>query len=80
MSSATSDTSKTLDQLRRRVIDCHACPRLVEWREQVSIDKRASYRDEEYWGRPADVQVLKDGSMLISDGEAGAIYRVSYAK
>ena len=35
---------------------------------------------EEYWGRPADVQVLKDGSMLISDGEAGAIYRVSYAK
>ena len=52
MSSATSDTSKTLDQLRRRVIDCRACPRLVEWREQVSIDKRASYRDEEYWGRP----------------------------
>ena len=52
MSSATSDTSKTLDQLRRRVIDCHACPRLVEWREQVSVDKRASYRDEEYWGRP----------------------------
>jgi uracil-DNA glycosylase family 4 len=52
MSSATSDTSKTLDQLRRRVIDCRACPRLVEWREQVSVDKRASYRDEEYWGRP----------------------------
>ena len=35
---------------------------------------------EEYWGRPADVQVIKDGSMLISDGEAGAIYRVSYGK
>lgn len=52
MSSSTSDTSKTLDQLRRRVIDCRACPRLVEWREQVSIDKRASYRDEVYWGRP----------------------------
>ncbi len=52
MSAATSDTSKSLDQLRRRVIDCRACPRLVEWREQVSIDKRASYRDEEYWGRP----------------------------
>ena len=34
------------------MIDCHACPRLVEWREQVSIDKRAAYRDEEYWGRP----------------------------
>lgn len=35
---------------------------------------------EEYWGRPADVQVVKDGSLLISDGEAGAIYRVSYGK
>ena len=35
---------------------------------------------EEYWGRPADVQVIKDGSLLISDGEAGAIYRVSYSK
>lgn len=35
---------------------------------------------EEYWGRPADVQVIKDGSLLISDGEAGAIYRVSYGK
>mgnify|MGYP006277959725 FL=1 len=35
---------------------------------------------ETYWGRPADVHVLKDGSMLVSDGEAGAIYRVSYGK
>jgi uracil-DNA glycosylase family 4 len=25
---------------------------LVEWREQVAIDKRAAYRDDDYWGRP----------------------------
>jgi len=30
------------------------------------------------WGRPAYVLVLKDGSLLISDDKAGAIYRVSY--
>jgi uracil-DNA glycosylase family 4 len=30
---------------------CRRCPRLVEWREQVAHDKRAAYRDEEYWGR-----------------------------
>lgn len=30
---------------------CRACPRLVQWREQVAIDKRASFRDEQYWGR-----------------------------
>lgn len=35
---------------------------------------------ENFWGRPVDVQMLKDGSMLVSDDETGAIFRVSYAK
>jgi glucose/arabinose dehydrogenase len=30
------------------------------------------------WGRPADVLAMPDGSLLISDDLAGAIYRVSY--
>ena len=30
------------------------------------------------WGRPADVLVLRDGSLLVSDDEAGAIYRITY--
>lgn len=30
---------------------CAACPRLVEWRERVAVEKRAAYRDETYWGR-----------------------------
>jgi glucose/arabinose dehydrogenase len=33
---------------------------------------------EEAWGRPADVQELPDGSLLVSDERAGAIYRVTY--
>ena len=33
---------------------------------------------ETAWGRPADVLVLPDGSLLISDDQAGAIYRVGY--
>ena len=33
---------------------------------------------ETAWGRPADVLILADGSMLISDDLAGAIYRVTY--
>ena len=41
-----------LDRLERDVIACRRCPRLVEWREQVAVDKRAAYRDETYWGRP----------------------------
>src|SRR5262249_114149 len=31
------------------------------------------------WGRPVDVLVLPDGSMLLSDDEGGRIYRVTYA-
>jgi len=31
-----------------------------------------------YIGRPADLLVLKDGSMLISDDYNGALYRVTY--
>jgi uracil-DNA glycosylase family 4 len=41
-----------LAELDRRVSDCRACPRLVEWRESVAATRRASFRDQEYWGRP----------------------------
>lgn len=41
-----------LDQLRAGVAACRKCARLVEWRERVAVEKRAAFRDEEYWGRP----------------------------
>ncbi|HEX7935027.1 MAG TPA: PQQ-dependent sugar dehydrogenase [Paraburkholderia sp.] len=34
---------------------------------------------ETAWGRPADVLPLPDGSLLISDDYAGAVYRVTYS-
>jgi len=34
--------------------------------------------DNKYLGRPADFLVMKDGSLLVSDDHAGAIYRISY--
>ncbi|MDE1183618.1 MAG: sorbosone dehydrogenase family protein [Paraburkholderia sp.] len=34
--------------------------------------------DQSVWGRPADVLPMPDGSLLISDDYAGAIYRVTY--
>lgn len=33
---------------------------------------------EKVWGRPVDVLVMPDGSLLISDDHAGAVYKVSY--
>ncbi len=34
----------------------------------------------EFWGRPVDVMLMPDGSVLVSDEQMGAIYRVSYKK
>src|SRR5262245_57733843 len=34
------------------IIACRSCPRLVAWREQIAMEKRAAFRDEEYWGKP----------------------------
>jgi uracil-DNA glycosylase family 4 len=42
----------TLAELVARQSVCRACPRLVEWREQVASVKRRSLRAERYWGRP----------------------------
>ena len=47
-----STAVRDLAQLNNCIVACRACPRLVAWREQVAREKRASYRDEEYWGRP----------------------------
>jgi len=38
--------------LEREIVACRLCPRLVDWREEVAREKRASFRDEKYWGRP----------------------------
>jgi glucose/arabinose dehydrogenase len=37
-------------------------------------------KDNSYLGRPVDMLVMADGSLLVSDDHAGAIYRVSYGK
>ena len=42
----------TVDALDAEVSVCRACPRLVEWREEVAVVKRKSFADQPYWGRP----------------------------
>ncbi|MBW3615172.1 MAG: uracil-DNA glycosylase, partial [Actinobacteria bacterium] len=44
--------SDSLAQVRAEIVDCFACPRLVAWREQVAAEKRLSFKDDPYWGRP----------------------------
>jgi uracil-DNA glycosylase family 4 len=45
-------SAPSLAHLDGRSSVCRACPRLVEWREQVATEKRAAYATETYWGRP----------------------------
>ena len=54
-----------LDELMARQSVCRACPRLVEWREQVAAVKRASSRTQQYWGRPIPGWGDDDARMLI---------------
>jgi uracil-DNA glycosylase len=41
-----------LAELELTITKCRRCPRLVEWRELVAREKRAAFRDWNYWGRP----------------------------
>ncbi|HEX2893977.1 MAG TPA: uracil-DNA glycosylase [Marmoricola sp.] len=59
--SATDD----LAELDARVSVCRACPRLVSWREEVALRKRASFADQPYWGRPIAGWGSPDPSVLI---------------
>jgi glucose/arabinose dehydrogenase len=55
---------------------------------ELEGDKVVSYKpfidgwldndSQEVWGRPVDVQLLPDGSMLVSDDYADVIYRITY--
>jgi uracil-DNA glycosylase family 4 len=51
-SGSDDDRGERLAAIEATVVECRACPRLVAWRELVAREKRAAFRDEEYWGRP----------------------------
>jgi uracil-DNA glycosylase family 4 len=58
-------TWNSLDELTADVVDCHRCPRLVAWREQVARDKRRAYADWDYWGRPVPSFGDPDADVMI---------------
>lgn len=41
----------SLVSLATEIADCRRCDRLVQWREQVALEKRAAFQDDDYWGR-----------------------------
>lgn len=41
-----------IEEIQKRVASCRRCPRLVEWREEVAMTKRAAFKADDYWGKP----------------------------
>lgn len=64
--------SDSWEELNRAVIQCRACPRLVEWREKVAVEKRRAYRDYDYWGKPVPGFGAVDGRLLVVGLAPGA--------
>ena len=54
-----------LSTLDEQVTHCRACPRLVAWRETVAVQKRAAFRDQQYWGRPVPGFGPPDAALAI---------------
>jgi len=52
MSDARASTAGDWQALESAITTCRLCPRLVAHREETARVKRASFRDEAYWGRP----------------------------
>lgn len=57
--------SGTVAELDAQVAQCFACPRLVQWREQIAHEKRRAFADEPYWGRPVPGFGDPEASILI---------------
>jgi uracil-DNA glycosylase len=54
-----------LARLNREIVACRKCPRLVRYREAVAREKRLSFRDCTYWGKPVPGFGDPCGKLLI---------------
>ena len=61
-----------LTLLDKKLVKCRACPRLVNWREEVAVTKRKAYQDEKYWGKPVPGFGSSDPRLLIVGLAPGA--------
>ena len=55
----------SIEEVNGELVECHRCPRLVAWREEVADTKRAAFADEDYWGRPVPGFGDPDASVLV---------------
>ncbi len=56
---------RSIAELDAEVVGCRACPRLVAWREEIAVVKRAAFANETYWARPVPGFGPPDASLAI---------------
>ena len=62
---AAAAEARGLADLDAAITGCFACGRLVSWREEVAATKRASFAEQDYWGRPVPGFGADDASIAI---------------
>ena len=54
-----------LEQVRKQIVDCQACPRLRSYCQEVGRVKKAAHREDDYWARPVPGFGDPDARVLI---------------
>jgi uracil-DNA glycosylase family 4 len=62
---ACDDGDDSIERITAEIITCRKCARLVAWREQIGREKRAAYREEDYWARPVPGFGDPDATLLL---------------
>ncbi|MGA1449726.1 MAG: uracil-DNA glycosylase [Candidatus Nanopelagicales bacterium] len=62
----------SLKLLEEEISNCRKCPRLNAWRKEVSVKKRKSYQDQNYWGKPVPGFGVSNPKLLVVGLAPGA--------
>lgn len=49
---SNENNQRNWSRLNKDIVKCQQCPRLIQHCHTVAEEKRAAYRDEDYWGKP----------------------------
>lgn len=63
---------KAFLRLQTELVECRLCPRLVAWREELAVAKRAAYANHDYWARPVPMLGDHEARLLIVGLAPGA--------
>ena len=56
---------QNIKKIRSEIVSCTKCPRLVEFRTKIAKEKRKSYMDWDYWGKPVPGYGDDNSKLLI---------------